>query len=361
MVETRENIKGLTVDELKAKMVEMGQPAFKGHQLFRWIYCEKVYDFDQMTDIKKSFREELKKKFYFPTLTVAVKQVSSDGTIKYLSQLEDGEKVESVFIPTEGRNTLCISTQVGCKMGCTFCATSYMGFKRNLKSWEIVEQLIGLDFPEPVTNIVLMGMGEPLDNYEEVKRALEIFQSPVGAKIGKKHITLSTVGLTHKISRFVEDNLGNLAISLHGTTDEQRAKIMPVNKRFPIQNLMDTCRDLKFKNRRRVTFEYLLIRDFNDSDVDAARLAKLVSQIPCKINLLAYNENPFIDFKRPEEARVLGFQAVLLKKGLTTTYRRSRGRDIAAACGQLRTAEQKKKSIRSSPDLPLPQESRAQV
>lgn len=328
-------------------MVEMGEPAFRGKQLFRWIYQERLRDFSQMSDMKKSFREQLAQKFRTVSLEVAEKHVSADGTVKFLVKLADGEKVEAVFIPTEDRNTLCISTQVGCKMGCTFCATSYMGFTRNLQSWEIVEQLIGLEFPEPVTNIVLMGMGEPLDNYPEVQRALKIFQNPMGPKIGKKHITLSTVGLTHKIQRFVDDNLGNLAISLHGTTDDQRAKIMPVNRRFPIANLMQTCRDLNFKGRKRVTFEYLLIRDFNDSDEDAHRLAKLVSQIPCKINLLAYNENPFVDMKRPEEHRVLAFQAILLKKGLTTTYRRSRGRDIAAACGQLRTADKMRR--RSSP------------
>lgn len=335
----KETLNGLPLEELEAKMGEMGQPAFRGRQLFRWIYQERVRDFSLMTDLKKEFREELAKRFVLPTIEIAEQQNSADGTIKFLVRLPDGEKVESVFIPTEGRNTLCISTQVGCKMGCTFCATSYMGFTRNLKSWEIVEQLIGLPFPEPVTNIVLMGMGEPLDNYDEVIRALKIFQHPTGTKIGKRHITLSTVGLNHKMDKFVDANLGNLAISLHGTTDEQRIKIMPINKRFPIDSLMETCRNLRFKGKRRVTFEYLLIRDFNDSDEDARRLAKLCSQLPCKINLLAYNENPFVAFKRPEESRVLAFQAILLDKGFTATYRRSRGRDIAAACGQLRTAE----------------------
>jgi 23S rRNA (adenine2503-C2)-methyltransferase len=227
-------------------------------------------------------------------------------------------------------------------MACTFCATGYMKFTRNLKAWEIVDQLLSLDFPAPVTNIVMMGMGEPFDNYDEVIRALEIFQDPSGPQIGKRHITVSTVGITSKVQQFIDANVGKLAISLHGTTEEQRAKIMPINRKFPLAGLMETCRNLKFKGRLRVTFEYILIKGLNDSDEDARRLVSLVEGIPCKINLLAYNENPFVDFKRPAEDRVLAFQNILLRAQLTATYRKSRGRDIAAACGQLRTeAEQR--------------------
>jgi 23S rRNA (adenine2503-C2)-methyltransferase len=335
----KENLKGLPVDELETRLAADGHPPFRGRQLFRWIYQVREHDFAQMTDLSKGFRAELTTKFELPRLEVASADASTDGTVKYLVRLPDGERVESVFIPTEDRNTLCVSTQVGCKMGCTFCATAYQGFTRNLKAWEIVDQLISVPTPAPVTNIVLMGMGEPLDNFDEVIRALKIFQDPMGPKIGKKHITLSTVGLTPKIQKFVDTNLGHLAISLHGTTDEQRATIMPVNRKYPIANLMDTCRNLKFKGKKRVTFEYLLIKDFNDSVEDARRLVKLVSGFPSKINLLAYNENPYIHFKRPDESRVLAFQAVLLDKGLTATFRRSRGRDIAAACGQLRIQE----------------------
>ncbi len=337
--DVKENLKGLTVQEMEAKSVEIGHAPFHGRQLFRWINQRKVSDFSLMTDLSKDFRTKLAEKFYLPQVTVATKEESKDGTIKFLVGLEDNEKVEAVYIPFEDRNTLCISTQVGCKMGCTFCATGYMGFTRNLKSWEMVDQLLHLPTPKEVSNIVLMGMGEPLDNFDEVMKAMAIFQDPMGPKIGKRHITLSTVGLTNKIQKFVDTNLGNLAISLHGTTDEQRALIMPVNRKYPIAGLMDCCRNLKFKSRRRVTFEYLLIRDFNDSDEDAYRLASLVSDFPCKINLLAYNENPFIDFKRPKDERIIAFQNILLSKDLTATYRLSRGRDIAAACGQLRTAE----------------------
>jgi 23S rRNA (adenine2503-C2)-methyltransferase len=337
----KENLKGRPLEELEARFTELGHPTFRSRQLFRWIYKERQNDFSQMTDLSKAFRAELDAAFSLPSLSIAQKMESADGTIKFLVQLPDGEKVESVYIPTEGRVTLCISAQVGCKMACTFCATGYMKFTRNLKSWEIVDQLLSVPVPRPITNIVMMGMGEPFDNYDEVMKALQIIQDPRGIKIGKRHITVSTVGLTKQMQPFVDAHLGKLAISLHGTTDEQRATIMPINRRYPIGELMETCRNLKFKGRGRVTFEYLLIRDFNDSDEDAHRLVELVKGFPCKINLLAYNENPFIHFKRPDEERVLAFQHILINNFLTATYRKSRGRDIAAACGQLRTQDQK--------------------
>lgn len=346
----RENLKGLPVDALEARMVELGHPAFRGRQLFRWIYSERENDFEKMTDLSKTFRSELIEKFCLPTVQIVEERKSVDGTIKYLIQLPDGEKVESVYIPAEDRYTLCVSTQVGCKMACSFCATGYQKFTRDLKSWEIVEQLMVIKPPHPVTNIVMMGMGEPFDNYDEVIKALKIFQDPMGIKLGKRHITVSTVGLTPKIQQFVEANLGKLAISLHGTTDEQRTEIMPINKKYPIAHLMETCKNLKFKGKGRVTFEYILFDGFNDSLEDAHRLAKLVSEFPCKINLLAYNENSFSKLKRPSEDRVLAFQDVLSSYYITTTYRRSRGRDIAAACGQLKT-EVANRSLRNSNEV----------
>ncbi|NBX77013.1 MAG: 23S rRNA (adenine(2503)-C(2))-methyltransferase RlmN [Proteobacteria bacterium] len=335
-VAQKENLKGLPLPELEAKLVSLGHPPFRAKQLYRWIYKERETDFEKMTDLSKDFRRELGEKFTLSKIEVSETHPAEDGTIKYLVKLSDGEQVESVFIPTEGRVTLCVSTQVGCKMACTFCATGYQKFVRDLKAWEIVDQLMSVPHPRPITNIVLMGMGEPFDNYEEVMKALKLFNDPLGLKIGKRHITVSTVGITDKIQPFIDASLGKLAISLHGTTDEQRSEIMPINAKFPMNELMEACRNLKFRGTERVTFEYILIKDFNDSDEDAYRLIKLMKGIPCKINLLAYNENPFVDFKRPDEARVLKFQNILLKHHLTTTYRRSRGRDVAAACGQLR-------------------------
>ncbi len=325
----------------------MGHPAFRARQLFRWIYQIRETDFDKMTDLSKSFREELKAKYILPTVQIAEARNSEDGTVKYLVKLHDGHTVEAVYIPSVSRATLCVSTQVGCKMACTFCATGYMKFTRNLESWEIVDQLIALPFPKPVSNIVMMGMGEPFDNYEEVEKALRIFQDPMGPKIGKRHITVSTVGISPKIIEFVAADLGKLAISLHGTTEEQRSQIMPMNQKHSLAEIMEVCRSLIFPHRGRVTFEYILIKGLNDSAEDAHRLVKITRGIPCKINLLAYNENPFIDLKRPEEATVLEFQNILLQANLTATYRRSRGRDIAAACGQLVNEDKLKASMLS--------------
>lgn len=334
----KENLKGLRSEALEARMVAIGQPAFRGRQLFQWINQKNESDFNKMTDLSKSFRDLLNERFCLPRVEVAERHDSDDGTIKFLVRLEDGEKVESVFIPTPGRNTLCVSTQVGCKMACAFCATGYQKFTRDLKSWEIVDQLLSLPFPGKVTNIVFMGMGEPFDNYAQVLEALEILRHPMGPQIGKRHITVSTVGLIPQIQAFVDADVGKLAISLHGTTDEQRTRIMPVNKKYPLDELLANCRALRLPGRLRITWEYLMIDGINDTEEDAVRLAEILRGIPSKINLLAYNENSFVDFKRPPESRILRFQSILLEKGYTATYRRSRGRDIAAACGQLHHA-----------------------
>lgn len=342
MSQNKEILKGMTVSDLENRMLALGQSKFRGRQLFRWINQARVNDFAEMSDLSKDFRQLLSQNFELPKISVVEKRESVDGTVKYVVGLPDGEKVESVFIPTEDRNTLCVSTQVGCKMACSFCATGYQKFTRDLKSWEIVDQLIGLPTPAPVTNIVMMGMGEPFDNYENVVKALEIFQDPTGPQIGKRHLTVSTVGLVPKFQQFVDDHLGKLAISLHGTTDEQRGQIMPINRKYPIKQVMQACRDLVFKTRDRVTFEYILIKNVNDSLDDAYRLVELVRGIPCKINLLAYNPNSFVNYERPNEEQVLKFQSILLQNNLTATYRRSRGRDIAAACGQLITEIRKK-------------------
>lgn len=337
MTNSKDILKGRTYEEMETLAIEMGQRAFQGRQAFKWINQKKVKSFDEMTDLSKAFRQKLDERFDLPQLSIKTSQHSDDGTVKYLVELTDNETVEAVFIPTKGRNTLCVSTQVGCKMACRFCATGYQKFTRDLKAWEIVEQYLSLPFPAPVTNIVFMGMGEPFDNYDEVIKALKIFQHPNGPKIGKRHITVSTVGLSPKIEAFVQANLGKLAISLHGTTDEQRGKIMPINRKYPIENLMETCKKLALKRSTRITWEYILIKDINDSPQDAHRLAALLKDIPSKINLLAYNENPFVNFKRPEESRVIRFQEILMAKGYVATYRKSRGRDIAGACGQLRS------------------------
>ncbi len=332
-----ENIKGLPVKELETFMEGIGHPAFRARQLFRWIYQKRETDFSMMSDLSKRFREDLSKRIQLPSLRIVSQENSKDGTIKYLLQLEDGMKVESVFIPTVERNTLCISTQVGCKMGCGFCATGHMGFFRNLKSWEIVDQYLMIRAHRQITNIVLMGMGEPLDNYDAIVCALKIFQDPMGPKIGKRHITLSTVGITPKIQQFVDSNLGNLAISLHATTEAQRSKIMPINDKYPMGDLLRTCRRITLRGRKRITFEYLLLKGINDSVDDARRLVVLLKGIPCKVNLLAYNPILSASYGRSNEETTLRFQKILIESMITATYRKSRGPDIAAACGQLKT------------------------
>ncbi|MBI1860956.1 MAG: 23S rRNA (adenine(2503)-C(2))-methyltransferase RlmN [Deltaproteobacteria bacterium] len=340
-------IKGMPIPELEGVIQGLGHSGYRAKQLFRWVHQKKINNFQDMSDLSKAFRTECDTRFELPQLAVHEQHESSDGTIKYVIRLSDDKKVEAVYIPAEDRQTLCISTQVGCKMACAFCATGYQKFSRDLKSWEIVDQLFVVNTPKPITNIVLMGMGEPFDNYDEVMRALQIFSHPFGPQIGKRHITVSTVGISDKIEAFIKADIAKLAISLHGTTDEQRSKIMPINKKYPLTELMDLCRSLTMKRGLRVTFEYVLLKDLNDSDEDARRLVKLVRDIPCKLNLLAYNENPFIDIKRPAEERVLAFQKILLEAHLTTTYRRSRGRDIGAACGQLTTKKADKPALPS--------------
>ena len=327
----------MPIAEMEGVITTLGHSGYRAQQLFRWIHQKKVNNFQEMSDLSKDFRTECDTRFELPTLTVHEEHESTDGTIKYVIRLPDDRKVEAVYIPVEDRQTLCISTQVGCKMACVFCATGYQKFTRDLKSWEIVDQLFVVNTPKPVTNIVLMGMGEPFDNYEEVMKALQIFSHPFGPQIGKRHITVSTVGITDKIEAFIKADIAKLAISLHGTTDEQRAGIMPINRKYSLSELMNLCRNLTMKRGLRVTFEYVLLAGLNDSDEDARRLVTLVRDIPCKINLLAYNENAFVNIKRPSEERVLAFQKILLDANLTTTYRRSRGRDIGAACGQLTT------------------------
>jgi 23S rRNA (adenine2503-C2)-methyltransferase len=332
-----ENLKGLEIEVLENRLCRLGHSPFRARQLFRWVNQKKEHTFANMTDLSRAFRTDLERSFSLPRAVVVSTRESADGTIKYVIRFPDGALVETVFIPSENRRTLCISTQAGCKMACEFCATGFQKFSRNLAAWEIVDELLSVPVPAPVTNLVLMGMGEPFDNYEAVMTALRIFSHPMGPKIGKRHITVSTVGITSRIKEFLEADLAKLAISLHATTDEQRSKIIPVNRKHSLADLMTVLRSTRPKGRTRITFEYVLFEDFNDTLEDARRLARLVRDIPCKINLLSYNEISSSSLRRPSEERILGFQSILLQAGLTATYRRSRGRDIAAACGQLTT------------------------
>lgn len=334
------NLIGFPVTKLKDLVAEWDEKPYRAHQIFTWIYHQGVMDFDAMTNLSKELRERLKEFFYVGFPKILNKTVSVDGTIKYLFQLEDGDTIESVWIPDNRRKTLCISTQVGCRLGCSFCLTATLGLKRNLASAEIVGQYmaVNLDLPETdkVTNVVVMGMGEPLDNYDSLVDALNLMVSPEGLRISNRRVTLSTSGLVDKIKKYQTENLQvNLAISLNATEDSTRSKLMPINKKYPINALIDCLRSYPLKRGKRFTIEYVMLGGVNDSQEDAVRLAHLLKGIPCKINLIPFNRFEGAEYESPDDDRVLSFQAYLLSKNYTVFIRKSRGSDILGACGQL--------------------------
>lgn len=332
------NLKSLSKPELEQFIAVSDLPAFRAKQLLHWIYEKHTKSIQDITELSKNLREQLSNKTYISNIEILNRQVSEDSTEKFLFGLEDGESIESVLISDEERLTLCISSQVGCAMGCKFCLTGTMGLKRNLKSHEIVDQIISVNriiTPKKITNIVLMGMGEPLANFDNVTEAL--WRITVLMKISPKRITLSTSGVTSKILNLPKEApMVNLAISLNATTDEIRSSIMPVNKTYPLKVLLETCRKFSLPKRKKITFEYVLIKKINDSDEDAKRLVKLLKGIPSKINLIPFNPFKDSEFQRPDDTQVLKFQQILLDSHLTAIVRKSNGIDISAACGQLR-------------------------
>ncbi len=341
--------------ELSALVLEWGEPSFRADQIFDWIWSKGVFDFDQMSNLSKGFKEKLKAQASLEVPKIVFEQKSDDGTIKYLIRMEDGKTVESVWIPREdqGRVTVCISTQVGCRMGCTFCMTAQQKTERNLTAGEIAAQLLLLPNREKITNVVVMGMGEPFDNYNNLMGALATINDQKALSIGPKHVTVSTSGLVPAIEKFVQESSCRLAISLNAPNNEIRSEIMPINRAYPLEKLLECARkisgrDFPRKQKRdfSITFEYILMKDFNDSEAHAMELVKLLRGIPCKINLLQYNETPNTPYKRPSEEEVLKFQKVLRRHRLLNFLRRSRGRDIAAACGQL-ASQDKRESLRA--------------
>ncbi|MBI4710042.1 MAG: 23S rRNA (adenine(2503)-C(2))-methyltransferase RlmN [Nitrospirae bacterium] len=340
------NLKQLQEKELYAFIERLGQSSYRARQIINWIYKKFAASFDEMTDLPAALREELKKTAYISNVNLLKKQVSKDGTQKFLFELEDGKTIESVLIPDKNRLTLCISSQVGCAMGCKFCMTGRLGLKRNLMAYEIVDQVIaasriiaeGTLKPTRITSIVFMGMGEPLNNFDEVIEALRRLTSLLDFS-GQK-ITVSTAGIVPKISALAQKGPGvNLAVSLNASTDEIRSKIMPVNKRYPIKELITACRRFPLAPRKRITFEYVLLKGINDSKTDAVRLTKLLRGIKSKVNLIPYNPVPSIvplEDKKPEAEQILLFQKILTDAGITAIIRKSKGQDILAACGQLK-------------------------
>lgn len=335
------DVTGVPGGELETLAEEMGQPRYRGRQLFRWVQARRARDVAAMTDLSRSFRDALQARIVIGRPEVVRVQRATDGTRKFLLRLSDDEEIESVLIPEEGRLTACISSQVGCPLACRFCLTGLMGIRRNLHAAEIVGEILALqdqlESGERISNVVLMGMGEPLLNFAQVERALRILCDEQGANFSPRRITLSTAGHVPGIKKLAASDVGvNLAVSLSATTDAVRDHLMPINKRWPIAELLKACREYPLPHRRRLTVEYVMLDGLNDSPEDATRLAKLLRGIRCKINLIPLNPAPDLPDRPSPRERVEAFQQILCEAHLTATIRESRGREISAACGMLR-------------------------
>ena len=340
MSTSRPDIAELEPHELEGALASVDAERFHARQVYRWIHKRGETDFERMTDLARPLRARLADAFTIGTPAIVSDECSIDGTRKLVLQLADGRKIESVFIPDTPSMTFCISTQVGCAMACGFCLTGKMGLVRNLTAGEIVGQVrvlahaTGLlDFP---FNIVLMGMGEPLHNYDNTMKALRMLHAEQGLAVSPRRVTLSTVGIVPGLERLAHEPLmPNLAISLHATTDEQRSMLVPPNRKYPLAQILDTCRRFPLKRRSRITFEYVMLDRVNDTPEDARRLVRLLTGIKAKVNLIPLNPAPGIPFQRPSDDRVNRFAQILADRHITVSVRKSRGQDIRAACGQL--------------------------
>ena len=354
------NLIGLTRGALRNVLIKADTPEKQARtrtrQVWQWIYEKGVRDFDAMTNLAKSYRTKLKESFVLEVPKILTKQVSKDGTRKYLVRLEGDHDVEVVYIPEESRGTLCISSQVGCTLTCSFCHTGTQRLVRNLTSAEIIGQILlarddlgqwpirsmGNKEPRLLSNIVLMGMGEPLYNFDNVRDAMKIAMDPEGICISRRRITLSTSGVVPEIAKTAEEIGCLLAVSFHATTDEVRNKLVPINKKWNIEALIKTLREYpKLSNSERITFEYVMLKDVNDSDADARRLIKLIQGIPAKINLIPFNEWPGAPYQRSDWKRIREFSDIIFAAGYASPIRTPRGEDIMAACGQLKSASKK--------------------
>lgn len=334
------NLRDLTLSELKQLTIKLDEPISRAQQLFSRLYRSTPNSFCQMHNISKKFLGKLNKSYFIGETKLDQRECSNDGTIKYAFKLIDNNIIESVLIPSNGRNTLCISSQVGCAMGCKFCLTSTMGFTRNLLPSEIVGQVLFVKNELKkkkgyINNIVFMGMGEPLNNYENTIKALSILQDEKGLGFSDRKITISTCGITPKIIELAKTSNVNLAISLHTVNEKTRTELMPINKKYRLQELLHCCRELSANKNRQILIEYILFKGINDSASDAACLANELSGCNCKINLIPYNENPDLPYKQSSQKTTKKFMDILCKAGLLTIIRHSRGSDISAACGQL--------------------------
>jgi len=335
------DLKNLSPPELLEFLGPFGKERYRSVQILRWLYQQGVESFDQMTNLSKRLRQEISQVSFISALHPLCIEKATDGTKKFLFQLEDGHRIESVLIPDKTRLTLCISTQAGCAFACRFCLTGKTGWKRDLVVSEILNQILAVrkTLPEEkaITNIVMMGMGEPLANFKNTMKATALMAHPDAFKFSSRKITLSTVGLLPELTTLSKEKIPfRLAISLNASNEETRTYLMPVNRRYPLARLLALCKDFRLPPRIRITFEYVLVDGINDSPLDAKRLLRILKGIPCKINLIPLNEAPEIPFRKPSEEKVRRFQEILMGGGLTVIVRNSRGQEISAACGQLR-------------------------
>jgi 23S rRNA (adenine2503-C2)-methyltransferase len=356
------NIVGLTRDQLRAALIAAGTPEAQAKmrvgQVWQWVYHWGVRDFAAMTNLAKGYRALLEDKFTIELPQVVTRQISADGTRKYLVRIAGGHEVETVYIPEDGRGTLCISSQVGCTLTCSFCHTGTQKLVRNLTSAEIVGQVMlarddlgewpvqgaPKDETRLISNVVLMGMGEPLYNFDNVRDAMRVVMDNEGLTLSRRRITLSTSGVVPEIARTAEEIGCLLAVSFHATTDEVRDRLVPINKRWNIKTLLDALRDYpRLSNSERITFEYVMLKGVNDSDADARRLVKLIAGIPAKINLIPFNEWPGAPYERSDWDRIEAFADIIYKAGYASPIRTPRGEDIMAACGQLKSASEKQR------------------
>ena len=333
------DLRNITIEELKNLTSDLGMEPYRARQIAQWVFRNNAGSIDDMTSLSKETRKKLHEVAGISSFTPEKVVTSADGSKKYLFKTADGCGVESVLLPEKNHWTLCISSQIGCTLGCRFCYTGTIGFIRNLSTAEIVNQVSAVlkaeGLQEKLPNLVLMGMGEPLLNYEQVVKSLKILLSPWGFNFSHRKVTVSTAGIIPQIQQLARDLPVNLAISLNAPSDEIRNFLMPVNKKYPLKNLLYEARSFPIPSRKRITFEYVLIKDVNDSGEHAEALARLLQKIPCKINLIPFNEYPGAPFKRPDEEHVTAFQSILHQHHFTAPIRISKGSDIVAACGQL--------------------------
>lgn len=335
----KRNIKNYNLDELKEEFVKLGEKPYRAEQVFKWIFESNVTSFDDMTNISLELRKKLQEEFYICVFNIINKQVSKDGTKKYLFDVLDGNAIESVLMEYKHGYSICVSSQIGCKMGCKFCASTGIEFARSLTAGEIVEQVLAVQRDEniKVSNLVFMGIGEPLDNYDNVLKAIKILNNPKGINMGARHISISTSGLVPKIYDLADKDIQcTLSISLHATTDEKRSALMPVNNAYNIEELMKACRYYIEKTNKRISFEYALAKDNNDNLEDAKQLVKLLKGMLCHVNLIPINKIENGKFDKSTNENILKFRDYLNDNGIVATVRRELGSDIDAACGQLR-------------------------